>query len=208
MFGKTFQAVWTILATGTVLASCYFSNASHLVTLGSFFGIVFVILVAFKNQYANLFGALLAIVFGYLSYNAGYFTNAAVNILFSAPMGLFGWWYWTKHKNDATKSLTKAEIVLGLSALIISAGIGVSAALMHNSAHPFVDGISGILPIFATILLVLRYKEQWYLWIPYNAMEVFLWFSAASLAPEVLSIFVMRVIFLVNSCIGYFQWKE
>lgn len=179
-----------------------------MVIAASVTGIIFVALVAFKNQFANLFGMILALLFGFLSYQAGYLANAMSNFLYIAPMSLFGWWYWTKNNDKPVQSLSgKQKMSL---AAVVAAGCAASVAITSQTggSHFILDGISGFLPLIATVLLVFRFKEQWLLWIPYNAIEVVLWFSAASLAPEVFAIFIMRLVFFVNSVIGYFEWRK
>ena len=70
------------------------------------------------------------------------------------------------------------------------------------------DGFSAVLPIIGTWLLVNMYKEQWLYWLAYNLLEVALWFTVLSAAPEMLAIFAMRVVFFINSVFGYFNWNS
>lgn len=205
---ESLQKWWAALASITVLAACVVSDAPMLVTAGTVSGIMFVTAVAFKKWYANFFGAALAIIFGVLSYQAGYLANAASNLLYIAPMSLFGLWYWLKHKDAPVKSLSVVQQGTVILLTVLGCVVSTYMAKEAGSTHWILDGISGFLPLIATVLLVFRFKEQWLLWIPYNSIEVILWMSAASLAPEVFAIFVLRVVFLINSVIGFLEWNK
>lgn len=196
---------WSAIATVGVLASCYISNASPIITTASVIGVLFVLGVAFKNAWTNLLGAALTLIYGYLSYSAGYYANALINVIVLFPLQLVAFWFWRKTEGKTftlTEDWKRAIIVLSGVGILISCTL-TKAYGSHLWIH---DGVSAILVIVATFLLMLKVKEQWYAWIPYNALEVFMWFMAASLNPDMLAIFVMRSIFFANSLIGAYEW--
>lgn len=207
-----FDKVWGAIAFTTVIASCVVSKAPLLVTVGSAVGILFVLGVAFGKRWANAFGAALSLIFGYLSYEQGFFGNAAVNFLYTFPMSIYGLWLWNNKSKDGEitekRSLSKrGKIILaGVTAL----GVASSCVFSYLSGSNLwvTDGISAILPIIATWLLINMYKEQWNLWLVYNALEVAMWFTVISAAPEMLAIFVMRVVFFINSVFGFINWNS
>lgn len=208
MLSKSLKSVWAFIATATVAASCIVTEAPPVVAMASMVGIGYVLLVAYGHWFANVFGALLGGLFGYLSYEAGFFGNAAVNWAFTIPVSLWGVWYWKNHQEDAPRIMNtfqRKHYGAGLMALL---GVGMLFAFRSGSNLWYMDGVSAVLPIMATLLLVTRYREQWYLWIPYNAIEVVMWFWVASSAPEMLAILAMRIVFLFNSLFGCYLWHK
>lgn len=201
-----FKKIWALLATVGVLASCYFSNATPLITAASLIGVIFVLGVAFKKAWTNLLGAALALIYAYLSFSAGYNANAAINLVILFPLQVLAFFFWRK-ENGRTFELSQCIKKWFVFLIPICMVIAVYAAYLSGSSLFIHDGISSILVIFATLMLMMKVKEQWYAWIPYNAIEVFMWFIAASFHPEMLAIFVMRSIFLVNSLIGWNEWR-
>ncbi len=206
-----FNKIWSAVATFLILAACYVSQAPLLVTAASLLGIVYVLGVAQSWKHANAFGAAFALIWAYHCYNAGYLADVASNILISLPFCLYGWYNWCKHgkeKEVETQKLTKEKglflVSLGFAVTIASFGL----TMFFKGNLPYFDALSNGILIIATILSVGAYKEQWYAWIPYNILGVYMWFTAVSFAPEVLALLVMRIVFLVNSLIGYYNWAQ
>lgn len=205
---KLGEKIWMGVATALVGGALLVSGATPMVSAATLSGILYVVLVAAKRWEANIFGAILAVIFGYLSFQVGFFANAAVNMAVLAPMSLFGVFYWKKNSDAPPASLTRLQSLLLTIASTIAIAITYQITLLNGSNLPALDAITGVLPVVATFLLVGRFKQQWYLWIPYNAIEVFMWFTVASAAPEVLAILVMRVVFLINSLYGAYNWLK
>lgn len=209
---KHFTAAWTVTALTTVIVASIASGAPHLVTAGSTCGILYVLGVAFGNKWANLFGAALAGIFGYLSYTQGFFVNAAINLAYSLPLSLYGLWLWNKNSSNGSINVKRSLSARGKALTSIATVVIIlcsCAFSFHLGANLwYLDGLSAVLPVLGTWLLVNMYKEQWNYWITYNLLEVFMWFTVISSAPEMLSIFAMRVVFLINSIFGYISWNK
>ncbi|MGL5015023.1 MAG: nicotinamide riboside transporter PnuC [Bacteroidales bacterium] len=199
---------WPVIALLSVGISCYVSNASLLVAVSSLVGISYVVLVAYGHWSANVFGALLGGLFGWLSYEAGFFGNAAINMLFTIPASLWGIWYWKKHQGEKPTELGKNTKIGLLVALVVTSVFSMWLSNVYESNLWVLDGLTAVLPIFGTALLVTRCKEQWLVWIPYNVIEVTMWMWAAAAAPEVLAILAMRIVFMLNSIYGYHLWNK
>lgn len=203
-----FKYSWAIFAV--VLVSVCSIGSPIIVMASSIVGIIFVVGVTFGWKHCNLFGAILACLFGYLSYQAGYYGNAVINVLCVLPASLYGWWLWIKrtNKQNLKRSLTSNQIsIIGL------VGFGlflVAWVFSHLSGAnlPVHDAFTTVAPLVATFLLVNAYREQWYVWVIYNSVEVYMWYVAFSLNPDVMSVFIMRVVFTVNSLIGWYEWNK
>ena len=63
------------------------------------------------------------------------------------------------------------------------------------------DGASTVLSIFASVLMVLRYSEQWFFWIVVDVITVALWCFAGD--PIMIA---MCSAYLVNAVYGYLMW--
>lgn len=207
---KLFKPVWSATAITTVIVSSAMTGASALVAAGSVIGVCYVLGVAFGNRWANLFGALLGLIFGYLSFEQGFYGNAAINILYSFPLSVYGLWLWFHNSEDGQLTVKRSLSDSTRNTVLFGTFIALSAScafsFLSGANMWYLDGLSAVLPILGTWFLVNMYKEQWYYWLTYNALEVIMWFYVASVAPEMLAILVMRVVFLVNSGFGYINW--
>ena len=219
----TLKNIWAIIALTTVPVASIISNAPIHVTAIMSIGIMFVLGIAFGNKHANLLGALTAAGFGYLSYSQGLYGNAFVNWLFVIPMSLYGWWSWCQNdKNSGVAEKRKIDmakfnwVILGTATitaivylLILSLPEGV---VLFKAPIPIdsilLDAVTTTLPVAATLLLVNSYREQWYLWVPYNLLEVVLWLLVYTTNPTLLPILIMRIVFFVNSLIGTYEWNK
>lgn len=200
-----FKKAWTAIAVIGVVIATIVSKAPMLVAAASIIGVVFVLAVAFKKTYAPLLGALLSVIYAVLSYEAGFFANAIMNMFILVPLQIWGYHHWKLNEGKIFEVAKK--YLSGIWVLtVIGAAISATLAYISGSHLWFLDGVSSVLVITGTVLLTLKTKEQWYAWIPYNAIECIMWFMAMSLEPSVLAIFVMRVIFLINSLIGAKEW--
>lgn len=199
-----FKSIWSIISTVTIILSCYVTNSPIEVYFTSTIGILFVLCVANGVAIGNLLGSVLALSYGYLSYKTGFYGNSVINLFLIFPLQVLAYFLWKRYKGILVlnKKVKWILLVLFIGCVFISVNLSINS----GSLMPYHDGISSILLIFATILLTLKVKEQWYAWIPYNTIEVLMWFTAASVQPEMFAVFVMRSVFLINSIIGSVNW--
>ncbi|MCS5737261.1 nicotinamide riboside transporter PnuC, partial [Herbiconiux daphne] len=127
---------------------------------------MFVLSVAYKKNIAPLLGATLSVFYAILSYQAGFYANAVMNLFVLVPLQLWGTWYWFK-KKDEINTLNKSQISLVSVLTVIGIIISTFFAFKSGSKLPYLDGISSVLIITGTVLLTFKTKEQWYAWIPY-----------------------------------------
>lgn len=201
------KKIWPYLAIIIVLIAAFVSHATPMVMGATLVGIIFVIGVAYKQWWGNIAGAALALFYGVLSYEAGFFANAAMNLLLLVPMQLFAVYYWKRYDSTTFKLERKTNFMIRALFVVIAA-IAAICAFYYDSKMPVYDGVSSILLIFGTAHLTFKLREQWYYWIPYNILECVMWYSVASLAPEMLAILAMRIVFLINSLFGFWEWNK
>lgn len=205
----TFKTLWAIIAPIIILTACVASGATIPVIIMSVVGILFVIGVGYHIPETNLLGAILCIFYGYYSYEQGFISNAIVNLSLLTPLQIISYFVWKgKIKvNDYFKRIVERfKIPLSFSlALFYIIIIYVTNQTTNATA---IDVLSASLVVSATFLLLIESKNQWYYWIPYNSLEVILWLYAFTVSTELLSIFIMRLVFLLNSFYGFYLWRN
>ena len=206
-----FNKVWSIIAVALVAMACAVSKTDLPMTLINLSGIIFVLGVAQSWKHANLFGLIFSAALGVYSYQVGYISNAIVQLAFIVPMSAWGWYNWCTRDKDGvvqTQEMNSLQAFTMLVVGLIVFGGFTTLSFLANASLPILDGLTATLPIMATILLINAYKEQWYVWIAFNGLSVYMWLMAASTDMSYLSILVLKVVFLVNSLIGYFNWNN
>ena len=63
--------------------------------------------------------------------------------------------------------------------------------------------MSTVFSIVANVLMVLRYREQWALWIIVDVVTVIMWMIAGDLLMT-----VMWAIYLINAVYGWVMWTK
>lgn len=148
----------TILLTGLLCA--YFASEGK--RINYILGLINYLLmgyVAFKN---NLFGIFFFYIF-----------------IFS-PLQVNGFITWNKNLNDdknvkVREFTLKNSIIITLSCIIGSIILGYLLTLIPTQRLAFMDATSNCINFCGIILMILRFKESWWLWLINNIIDLIIW---------------------------------
>lgn len=119
-----------------------------------------------------IFGTIQCIAMTYIAWISHAYGSFAMDIIYiiSQPIGWFMW-----GKNEATHSFeanTRRKIFL---AAFIAWIIGWLVLSMLGGQLPYLDSINFIISLIAQLLYILKYKENWSLWIIVNIANATYW---------------------------------
>ena len=119
-----------------------------------------------------IFGTIQCIAMTYIAWISHAYGSFAMDIIYiiSQPIGWFMW-----GKNEATHSFeanTRRKIFL---AAFIAWIIGWFVLSMLGGQLPYLDSINFIISLIAQLLYILKYKENWSLWIIVNIANATYW---------------------------------
>ncbi|EIJ68134.1 MULTISPECIES: nicotinamide riboside transporter PnuC [Pasteurellaceae] len=216
-----FEAFWLTLFLVIQIAIFIYQPDSWIATIAAITGILCVVFVG-KGKISNyLFGLISVSLYAYTSYTFELYGEMMLNLLVYVPVQFIGFYMWRKHMtsqntvNDAgveeviAKSLTLTQwIIVGIAAAAVT--YAYIEWLRHlGSALPALDGVTVGVSIVAQILMILRYREQWSLWIIVNALTISLWTGMYLQNGETsLPLLVMYIMYLCNSIYGYYNWTK
>ena len=128
-------------------------------------------------------GLINVLLISYVSYKNNLFGSFAVNAFIFAPLQVYGFISWGKHlKKDSkvkVRKFTFKKSLLVISSCVISSALfGYFLTRIPGQQLAFMDSAINCLEICALILLNLRYKENWLLWILSGSMAVVVWIVA------------------------------
>ena len=176
--------------------------------VAAFCGICSVVLCAKGKRSGFLFGLVNVAGYAFISYHNRFFGEVMLNLLFYVPSNILAYALWTRHKDKdrggrevKARALSAAQLML---ACVIVAALTVAYHFLLKKlggAMTMLDGASTILSIFATVLMTLRYSEQWFFWIVVDVITVVLWCFAGD--PVMIA---MWGAYLVNAVYGYLMW--
>lgn len=176
-------------------------------------GVLCVVLAAKGNIWTYYFGMYNTFGYAYLAYTNGLFGEMGLNLFFFVPMNIIGFIIWRKRMcggivemrglQKRSKLLTVAICVLG------SIALGFVLSLIHSQNTPYIDAITNVLSIVATLLMVYRFKEQWVLYIVLNIFTIFMWsIRTINGSSDGAMMIIMWSAYLVNAVYGYYNWNK
>ena len=135
--------------------------------------------------------------------------TAALEILFYIPMNFISWYYWAKHRDKELTQKTKAKKLTLVQNAVCTTVILVSGIIYHSvlvqigGNVAWFDAFTLSIGIVATVLELLRYREQYVWWIITDVVSVGMYiahFDAVYLTK--------RSIYLIMAVIGLINWAR
>lgn len=210
LFGgwKPFEAAWLLIFIAAQIGIYIYNPDSILGMVSGVSGIICNVFVS-KGKISNyFFGLIFAYTYFYISLGANFLGEMNTTLYVYIPAQFIGYFLWKANMQkeqgaDAVvaKALT-AKGWMGLIAfLVIGTFLFVQLLNHFGGSSTGLDGLSTIIVIAAQALMVLRYREQWLLWILLNIISIALW-------AENTSMYVMYSAYLLNSLYGYYNWSK
>lgn len=215
----TFDYVWLLFSITAITIITLMMGGSTISIISAIANIVCVVLVA-KGKISNyVWGIVGVITYAYLAYTWGYFGETFLNAMYYLPMQFVGMYLWFKHKDKMIDGTVTETVVVshlnGLKRLLLVLSIPLliyGASLILNTLGgqlPLLDATTTVLSIVAMLLMTLRLKEQWYLWIVVDILSVYMWYDAYSQgSPDGIATLLMWIVFTINAFYGLYQWNR
>lgn len=187
--------------------------------ISSISGMLCVVLVA-KGKISNFFfGIINTATYAYISYGYQLYGEAMLNAFFYFPMQFVGLWAWYRHRVRPEARIRDEDIIVrrlspqgwfGLLLLVsVSATIYMEVLIYLKAQQVRIDSLAVVLSIAAQILMIMRYAEQWLLWMAVNVLSIVLWvLTLMQSGGTDYPMLVMWSAFLVNSVYGWWNWHK
>ena len=183
-----------------------FINTSIIEWLGVLTGLLYVILISFKNITAWLFALLSSAIYVYLCFISNLFLETGLQ-LFYVAMAIFGWLKWKKDSLENETNIIKWDYRLHLLNILISGSltfiIGYIFDNFTSQANPYTDAFSTIFSLVATFMVTKKVLENWIYWVFIDAVCIYLFASRGLYLTSLLFILYTSI-----AVIGYFQWRS
>ena len=211
---KPFELIWlgTFIALSVVLTVLF-----HDSLLGFFaflFGVICVVLTAKGNVWSYVFGYVNTVLYAYIAYRNGLYGEMGLNLFFFLPSGILGFILWKRNIRKAgqliMRKLTWRGNLLTAAICIISIAVmGYGLSLIQGQNTPYIDATTNVLSIVAAILTLLRYREQWLLYITLNLFTILMWvIRLLHGSSDGILMIVMWSAYLINACYGFYNWSK
>jgi len=181
----------TILATG--LLCVYFASEGK--RINYIIGLINYILmgyVAFKN---NLFGIFFFYIFVF------------------SPLQVHGYISWKKNldndKNVKVREFNlKNSIIITLTCTVFSFILGYLLSLIPGQRLAFMDAASNCINLCGVILMILRFKESWWIWLVNNIIDLIIWtITVINKGNGSIMMLLVSIGYLLINIYGMIKWN-
>ena len=206
---KPFEVVWLLVFLAAQIWAYVLTPDSWLAMISGISGILCVVFVS-KGKVSNyFFGLIFAYTYFYVAWKANFLGEMNTTLYVYIPAQFIGYFLWKENLQKdqegstavITKSLNPKQWILLLAFISIGTLLFVQALNAAGGSSTGLDGLTTIIVVAAQLLMILRYREQWILWIALNILSIVLW-------SETPAMFLMYSAYLLNSIYGYYNWTK
>lgn len=202
-----------IVASTLVVSFCFGLLFNDLIwgTLTLAFGFLNAYYMALGKWENYIYGILFTLTYAYICTINGLYGWLIFSIIFYLPVQIYGIVNWFRNKTDdvvEVKSFTlKNSIVICLSIIAGSVILGFLLSLIPSQNLAFLDSTSQIINISGVILVAIRFKECWYVWIANNLIDAIIWIvNAINRTTNAEMALLTSIMFLVMNVVGLIYW--
>lgn len=172
-------------------------------------GVICIFFTAKANISNFVFASVNTIVYAIYLVYWHIWGTALLEIVFYIPMNFVSWYFWAKHRDQEMTQKTKSKKLTLLQNGICAAVVVASALIYHGilvkvgGEVAWFDAFTLSIGILATVLELLRYREQYIWWIVTDIVSIGMYiahFDAVYLTK--------RSIYLIMAIIGLMNWAK
>lgn len=209
MNNKKFEIVNYVFFSLVILATLVLTIVLHLNWLAFIScaaSILYIVFLSERNILNFLIGFVSSATYIIIAQQSRLFGEVLFYLLFDIPMILVSFLMWRKHMETKYKVETKKLTIKNIIYIfILSAVMVVSYGFllkMIGGQNTFLDALSTVVTLIATLLMAFRYREQWFMWIIVYIVSIILWVTTFNLL-----MIIMSSSCLLSSIIGYINWS-
>ena len=173
-------------------------------------GVISVVLCARGKISFYFIGFVQTISYLYLAWQNRFYGEVIENVFYLVTMvwGIFVWNKNLKIDEDGGQQVIPKKFtpvqwiasVVGTIATTIGMGYWLTTI---GSAQAYTDAATNVMAIFAQLLMVRRYREQWIWWIVIDILCIKLWWVAGNW-----SMVAMYIAWTINCIYGWVNWSK
>lgn len=205
-FEKLFLLVMVLMQIGVFVVR----PDSPLNIIAGLAGVVSVVMCAKGRTMFYFVGFIQTITYLILSWQNRFYGEVLENMFYFVTMiwGIFVWKNNETTNDDGTQDVI-AEKFTPLQWVLSIVGTVIATLIMGywlnkiGSAQAYTDAATNVMAIFAQILMVRRYREQWVWWLVIDVFCIKLWWVAGNW-----SMVAMYIAWTANCIYGWCNWSK
>lgn len=173
-------------------------------------GICSVVLASRRNILTFAFGFAQVLTYTYLCWTQRFYGEIAINAYYFGTM-VYGVYVWKNRLKEESgkwkvepRSLAPSMIVLIIAASLLGSWlVGWGLASFTDDTQPYLDAFTTVPALIAQILMILVYREHWFLWLAVDIVSVVLWIRAGDYFMV-----TQYAIWCANCIYGIISWRK
>ena len=192
-----------------VISHDYFLGTAILIS-----GLLNAYYASLGKVYNYFFGALYSLLSAYVSYINGLYGIAFLSLIVYFPSQMQGWLSWQKKKNvnnevKIREFTLKNSIIITSACIVGSLVFGFLLSKIPNQQLAFLDSSSNIINLCGIVLMNLRFKECWSIWLFNNTIDLSIWIiNAANNTPNSIMMLLVSIGYLLINIYGLIKWTK
>lgn len=160
-----------------------------------------------------ILGLINYLLMGYVSFKNNLFGIFCFYIFIFSPLQIKGFFAWNKNldkgKNVKVREFTlKNSIIIILSCVIGSFILGYLLSLILNQRLAFMDASSNCINLCGVILMILRFKESWWIWLVNNVIDLIIWIiTFINKGDGSMMMLLVSIGYLLINIYGIIKWN-
>ena len=184
----------------------WWQHQSLLEVIGVITGLLCVWLAAINNIW-NWPVAMISVgIYIYIFFFAKLYADMGLQIYFMV-MNIYGWYYWAKEPDDATKMpivmISRKELAWSILAVIVFTVILGTGLKYTPASFPYLDSFCTACSLVAQVWLARKILENWLIWLFVDIVYVGIY-----ILKDLDLTAVMYAILVVMAIYGYLDWKK
>lgn len=171
-------------------------------------GIFCVVLCAAGKKAQYYWGFVNIVAYIVVAWISKYYGEVMLNGLYYLPTQFVGMYFWKKHYSEKTETVKCKKMKIPTAVILVICS--TLCIWLYNIFLKFLGGNATLLDsasttfsVIANALMVMRYREQWLLWIIVDVVTVAMWAIAGDWIMT-----TMWAVYLLNACYGLYTWTK
>ena len=189
--------------------SFFDSQLSVISLVSGCLGVCAVCLTSQGSIWTYLFGFSQVFTYTYLCWTQRFYGEIAINGYYFITM-IYGVYVWRSRLTDTAegkvinpRSLSlRTLILIFLGTLVVATLTGWGLAVWTDDTQPYLDAYTTIPALVAQVLMILVYREHWFIWLAVDVLSVVLWLRAGDYCMA-----AQYAFWCANCLYGLHRWK-
>lgn len=204
------RSMWLFFVMGLLVQIITFCAVPHnpWAMVSGMLGICSVVLGAKGNILTFFFGFAQVGTYTYLCCVEHFYAEIAINIYYFFTM-IYGVYCWRRRLKNSTLQVQTRRLsrrifpLLTVAIVVLSIFVGWLLSRYTDDPQPYLDAMTTVPAIAAQILMVMAYREQWYLWLMVDVLALVMWVRAENYCMA-----AQYAFWCANCVYGYIQWTK